>query len=194
MHRRERETVIQTILCSLELSTETCWQVLSIGCVSGSSQGRWVRGPTFLDEKEEDAASLWYQDKRPAFATFKAEQKNPYPDTFPYRHTQQAAGNSSVNLWMSRDAQNKRKRQPLLFPYGTTVSDLYKKNSSFLLLSLTRARTEAVYIANSRRRGRGRRKVNRNPKSKDSWWKKRFRQCWAYTATRSLVVLLLIFH
>lgn len=63
------------------------------------------------------------------------------------------------------------------FPYGTTASGLCKKSSSFLLLSLTRARTGAVYIANSRGRGRGRRKVNRSPKSKVSWWKKRFKQC-----------------
>lgn len=63
------------------------------------------------------------------------------------------------------------------FPYGTTASGLCKKSSSFLLLSLTRARTGAVYIANSRGRGRGRRKVNRSPKSKVSWWKKGFKQC-----------------
>lgn len=72
------------------------------------------------------------------------------------------------------------------FPYGTTASGLCKKSSSFLLLSLTRARTGAVYIANSRGRGRGRRKVNRSPKSKVSWWKKGFKQCWLLYCNKRL--------
>lgn len=96
-----------------------------------------------------------------------------FTQTFPYRHTQQAAARSICGC----HGMLRTKEQPFLFPYGTTVSGLCKKNSFFLLLSLTRARTEAVYIANSRRRSISRRKVNRNPKSKDSWWKKRLRQC-----------------
>lgn len=165
--------------------------MLSIHCVfQVVSQGRQLRGPTFLDAKEEDAVSLWDQDKLAAFATFKANQKKLYPDTFPYRHTQQAAARSICGC----HGMLRTKEQPFLFPYGTTVSGLCKKNSFFLLLSLTRARTEAVYIANSRRRSISRRKVNRNPKSKDSWWKKRLRQCWIYTATRGLVVSILISH
>lgn len=77
-------------------------------------------------------------------------------------------------------------RGSLFFPSSTTASGLCKKSSSFLLLSLTRARTGAVYIANSRGRGRGRRKVNRSPKSKVSWWKKRFKQCWLLYCNKRL--------
>lgn len=126
---------------------------------------------------EADAASLWDQDKLPAFAIFKADQKKFYLATFPDRCIQQAASNSLVNSRLSQDVQNKRQRQPFLCPCGPTASGLCKKSSNFLLLSLTRAMTEVVYIAHGRGRGRGKRKVNRSPKSKVSWWKKGFRQC-----------------
>lgn len=178
MHRGERW--LFKLFFSLELSSEMCWQVLSIDCVfqvihKAGKEG----GPHPLTRSthtlEEDAASLWDQDKLPAFAIFKADQKNFYPDPFPDRCTQQAASNISVNPRLSQDAQNKRKRQHFLFPYGPTTSGLCRKSSSFLLLPLTRARTEVVYIAHSRGRGRGRTKVNKSPKSKVSWWKKGFR-------------------
>lgn len=118
---------------------------------------------------EEEAASLWDQDKLPAFAIFKADKKKCYLDTHPDRCTQQAASNSLVSPRLSWDAQ-----QPSLFSYGPTASGLYKKRSS---LPITRTRTEIIYIANGRRRGRGRRKGNRNLKSKGSWWKTGFRRC-----------------
>lgn len=130
---------------------------------------------------EADAASLWDQDKLPAFAIFKADQKKFYLAAFPDRCIQQAASNSLVNSRLSQDVQNKRQRQPFLCPCGPTASGLCKKSSSLLLLSLTRATTEVVYIAHGRGRGRGKRKVNRSPKSKVSWWKKRFRQCRFFT-------------
>lgn len=85
--------------------------------------------------------------------------------------------NSLVNSGLPQDVQNKRKRQPFLFPYGPPAPGLCRKSSSFLLLSLTRAGTEVVYIDNGRGRSRGRRKGKRSPKSKVSWWKKGFRHC-----------------
>jgi len=94
------------------------------------------------------------------------------------------ASNILVDPRLSQDAQNKRKRQSFLFPSGSTASGLCRKSSSFLLLSLTRARTEVVYIAHGR--GRSRRKENRSPKSKVSWWKKGFRQSQLLHSSKTL--------
>lgn len=93
-------------------------------CISGSSQGKQVRGPTFLDEKHTHAGEGCSFSLRPRQAasichfqgrTGKKNKIKFYPDTFPDRCTQQAASNSSVNRRMSQGAQNKRKRQPFLF-------------------------------------------------------------------------------
>lgn len=137
MHRGET-WLFKLFFSPLELSGEMCWQVLSIDCVFQviHEAGRHG-GPHSLTKSEhmleEEAASLWDQDKLPAFAIFKADQKKCYPDTHPDRCTQQAASNSLVNPRLSWDAQNKRKRrkrQPSLFPYGPTASGLYRKRSS----------------------------------------------------------------
>lgn len=139
---------------------------------------------------EKDAASLWDQDKLPAFAIFKAEQeKKKKKITQTHFQTdapskQQATARSIGGC--HRVLRTKGRGSLFFFPYGTTASGLCKKSSSFLLLSLTRARTGAVYIANSRGRGRGRRKVNRSPKSKVSWWKKGFKQCWLLYCNKRL--------
>lgn len=138
MHRGER-WLFKLFFSPLELSGEMCWQVLSIDCVfqvihkAGKHRGSHslTKSKRIL---EEEAASLWDQDKLPAFAIFKADQKKCYPDTHRDRCTQQAASNTLVNPRLSWDAQNKRKRQPSLFPYGPTASGLYK-NRSYLPIS-----------------------------------------------------------
>lgn len=134
MHRGER-WLFKLFFPPLELSGEMCWQVLSIDCVFRVNHKAGKHGGPYSLTKsksmlEEEAASLWDQDKPTAFAIFKADQKKCYPDTYLDRCTQQAASNSLVNPRLSWHAQNKRKRQPSLFPYGPTASDLHKKRSS----------------------------------------------------------------
>lgn len=154
-------------------------------CISGSSQGKQVRGPTFLDEKHthagegcsfslrpRQAASICHFQGRTGKKKKKITQTHFQTDA---PSKQQATARSIGGC--HRVLRTKGRGSLFFFPYGTTASGLCKKSSSFLLLSLTRARTGAVYIANSRGRGRGRRKVNRSPKSKVSWWKKGFKQC-----------------
>lgn len=148
-------------------------------CISGNSQGRQVKGLTFLDKKVQ----ICWRRMKLLFETMTSCQTLPFSrQTIKKKLSRCIYGqmhttiSSLVNPRLSQDVQNKRKRQSFLFHYGPTAPSLYRKNSSFLLLSLTRARTEVVYIAHGKERGRGRRKVNRNPNSKVRWWKKGFRQ------------------
>lgn len=96
----------------------------------------------------------------------------------PDRCTQQAASNSLVNPRLSWDAQNKRKRQPSLFPYGPTAPGLYKKRrlSSYHWQEPSCLNNSSCLHCQWQKEGWGRRKGNENLKSKVSWWKKGFRK------------------
>lgn len=77
MHRGEG-WLFKIFFSPLELSSEMCWQVLSIDHVFQviHKAGKHRAPHSFTKSKsilEEEAASLWDQDKLPAFAIFKAD-------------------------------------------------------------------------------------------------------------------------
>lgn len=151
--------------------------------ISGSSQGRQVRGPTFLDKKhthmpEEDAASFWNQDKLPAFAIFKSDQNIQTFSRQMNTQTDACRKQQATESILGCHRMLRTKRRDGLFFFLTVLLHLVCAKRAALLLSLTRARAEVVYTAIDRGRGRGRGRMgSRSPNSKVSWGKKAFRQC-----------------
>lgn len=136
-------------------------------CILGTSQVRQVRGPRFLDKKHTHAGEGCSFSLRPRQAARLCHSQG-RPEKILLRYISRqmcTTSNSLANPRLSQDVQNKRKRQPFLSPYGPPAPGLCRKSSSSLLLSLTRVRTEVVYIDNGRGRSRGRRKGNRSLKS-----------------------------
>lgn len=148
---------------------------------------------------EKDAASLWDQDKLPAFAIFKAEQGknkiNFYPDTFPDRCTQQAASNSSVNRRMSQGAQNKRKRQPFLFFLTVLLHLVCAKRAALSSCSHWQEPGLGLFILPIAEGGAGAGgRWTEVQRAKSAGGRRDSSSADFYTATRGSVVLTLISH